>query len=176
MLTAVEHDATEGLAQAVEDFEQKLQLASDYETRAFQSIADERLLITTHSSEKEILTKQEFVFGERMKNFEHIVVNEEVAIKALWQEWEKVRIETVCLAFEVLGPSEIILKGEELELGQSLVAREKATLSVQCYSQHEDALKATLMEMAAIQSSAKRITAGTLGILKDQQEVSACCP
>ena len=49
MLSQVGGDANKELAQVVEEFEEKLQLALEYETRAFQSIADERLLITTIS-------------------------------------------------------------------------------------------------------------------------------
>ena len=171
VLTGVEHDANVELSQVVEDFEEKLQLALDYETRAFQSIGDERLLITTLSPGKKPLKKEEVVFGERMKEFEHIVRDEKIAIKALWREWEEVQIETVCLALEVLGPSGVALEGQA-----AVIAPQRVAAAVQCYSQHGDALKAALEKITAVQGSAKKVMSRTLKTLKAQQEVSFTCP
>ena len=171
VLARVEHDANVELAEVVDDFEEKLQLAIDYETRAFQSIADERLLITTLSPGKKPLKKEEVVFGERMKEFEHTVRDEEIAIEALWREWKKVQIETICLALEVLGPSEVVV-----EEGAAVVAPQRVAAAVQCYSQRGDALKVALEKLTAVQSSAKKVVSRTLKTLKDQQEVSSTCP
>ena len=170
MLNEVEHDANAELVHVVEDFEEKLQLALDYETRAFQSIADERLLITTLSPEKKAMREEEVVFGERMKEFQHVMEKEEAIIEALWREWEEIQIEMVCLALEVLGPEDVTLEEEKA----SAITPQKVAGAVHCYLQHQDAFNETLDKTAAIQNSVKKVTSRTLKTLRDQQEVRSC--
>ena len=172
MLIRVEQEATVELARIAEHFDEKLQLAIDYETRAFQSIADERLLLTTTTPGKKTMTKQEVVFGARMTEFEQLVEREEAEIEALWREWEKVQVETVCLALEVLGPKEVAVADEE----KSVIAPEKVKGANQRYSEQEETLKNATEELAAIEISANEVTSRTLKTLKEQQEVSSHSP
>jgi hypothetical protein len=166
VLTEVEGDANVELAQVVEDFQEKIQLALDYETRAFQSIAEERLLITTLSPEKKVVEKREVIFGHRMRDFQQIVEQEEKALESLWQEWTNIQAETVCLAFEVLGPDKVAIEAE----GMTVVTTEKVDEAIQCYRRHQEALKNTLDDLLAIQNCVKKLTFQTLKTLKDQQE------
>ena len=155
------------LAQVVEEFEEKLQLALEYETRAFQSIADERLLITTLSPKTKAVKKREVVFGERMQDFRQIVEEEEAVIESLWRQWEEIQIETVCLAFEVLGSNGVILNEED----RSVIAPEKIDGAIQCYTQHQDTLRNALDKMTAMEGSAKNVTSQTIKTLRAQQKV-----
>jgi hypothetical protein len=167
VLTEVEGNANVELAQVVDDFQEKLQLALDYETRAFQSIAEERLLITTLSPEKKVVKKQEVNFGGRMRVFQRIVEEEGRALESLWQEWIKIQTETVCLAFEVLGPDKVAVEEEEM----TVITPEKVDEAIHCYGRHQEALKGTLQEVVAIQNCVKKLTSQTLKTLKDQQQV-----
>jgi hypothetical protein len=167
VLTQVEGDANVELAQVVEDFQEKVQLALDYETRAFQSISEERLLITTLSPEKKVVEKQEVIFGDRMRVFQQIVEQEGKALESLWQEWTKIQAETVCLAFEVLGPDKVAVEAEEM----TVVTPEKVDEAIDCYRRHQKALKDTLDDEVAIQNCVTKLTSQTLKTLKDQQEV-----
>lgn len=172
MLTQVEGDACVELAQVVEDFEEKLQFALDYETRAFQSIADERLLITRLSREKQPVEKEEVIFGDRMHTFQQIVEEEEKALETLWREWKEIQIELVCLAFEVLGPDEVVIEEEQ----PSVIMPEKVNAAIHCYAQHQDILEGRLNKLVAIQTAVKKVTSRTLRTLKDQQEVRSAVP
>jgi hypothetical protein len=167
VLTEVEGDANVELAQVVEEFEEKLQLALDYETRAFQSIVEERLLITTLSPDKGVVEKQEVIFGDRMQVFQQIVEEEEKGFASLWQEWVEIQTRLICLAIEILGPDEVVIEEEEM----SVIAPEKVDGAIQCHAKHQEVLKGTLDKMEAIQSSVKKVTSRTLKTLKDQQEV-----
>jgi hypothetical protein len=169
VLSQVGGDASKELAQVVEEFEEKLQLALEYETRAFQSIADERLLITTLSPKTKAVKKREVVFGERMQEFRQIVEEEEAVIESLWRQWEEIQIETVCLAFEVLGSNGVALKEED----RSVIAPEKIDGAIQCYTQHQDALRNTLDKMTAMGGSAKNVTSQTIKTLRAQQKVKS---
>lgn len=164
MLTKVEGDANVELAQVVAEFEEKLQLALEYETQAFQSIAEERLLITTLSP---VVRRQEVIFGDRMQVFQHICEEEEKALESLWQEWTEIQARTIYLAIEILGPHEVVVEEKET----SVIAPEKVDGAIQCYVKHQDTLKDTLDTMADIQTSARKVTSRTLKTLKDQQEV-----
>lgn len=167
MLAEVEGGANIELARVVEEFEEKLRLALDYETRAFQSIADERLLITSLSPENKIVEKEEVIFGDRMQVFQDVVEEEEKALESLWQEWIKIQSETVCLAFEVLGQGEVSIDDEQM----SIITLDKFDGAIRSHSNHQNALKDTLDELAAIQNSVKKVTSRTLQTVKDQQEV-----
>jgi hypothetical protein len=167
VLTEVERDAQVELAQVVEDFEEKLQLALDYETRAFQSIAEERLLITTLSPERKVVKKEEVIFEDRMQGFQQLVEEEEKVLESLWQEWTEIQTETVCLALEVLGPDEVAIDEEIM----SVVTPEKVDGAIQCHAQHQDAFKDALEKMVSMQKSIQIVTSRTLKTLKDQQEV-----
>jgi hypothetical protein len=172
VLSEVEGDANIELARVVEEFEEKLRLALDYETRAFQSIVDERLLITSLSPENKVIEKEEVIFGDRMQIFQQVVEEEGEALESLWQEWTKIQSETVCLAFEVLGQEEVSIDEEQM----SIIALDKLDGAVRSYANHRDALKDTLDELAVIQNSVKKVTSRTLQTLKDQQEVRSCRP
>ena len=169
MLSQVGGEASKELAQVVQEFEEKLQFALEYEARAFQSIADERLLITTLSPKTKAVKRREVVFGERMQDFRQIVEEEEAVIESLWRQWEEIQIETVCLAFEVLGSNEITLKEED----RSVIAPEKIDVAIECYTQHQDALRNTLDKMTAIEGSVKNVTSQTIRTLRAQQKVKS---
>jgi hypothetical protein len=168
VLSQVRGDADKELAQVVEEFEEKVRLALEYEARAFQSIGDERLLITTLLPKTKSVTKREVVFGERMQDFRQIVEEEEAAIESLWRQWEEIQIETVCLAIEVLGSNEVSLKAED----RSAIAPEKIDGAVQCYTQHQAALQNTLDKMAVMEGEVKNVTSQTIKTLRAQQKVN----
>jgi hypothetical protein len=169
VLSQVGGDASKELAQVVEEFEEKLQLALEYETRAFQPIGDERLLITTLSPETKAVKEREVVFGERMQDFQQIVEEEEAAIESLWRQWEGIQIETVCLAIEVLGSNEVILKEED----KLAIAPEKIDGAIQCYTQHQDALREALDKITAMEGSVKNVASQTIKTLRAQQKVKS---
>ena len=169
VLVEVEGDANIELARVVEEFEEKLRLALDYETRAFQSIADERLLITLLSSENKVVEKEEAVFGDRMQVFQRVIEEEEKALESLWQEWTEIQSETVCLAFEVLGPGEVSIDEEQM----SIIASDKVDAAIRSYASHQGTLKDTLDGLATIQDAVKKVTSRTLQTLKHQQRVGA---
>jgi hypothetical protein len=116
--------------------------------------------------------KREVVFGERMQDFRQIVEEEEAVIESLWRQWEGIQIETVCLAFEVLGSNGVILKEED----RSVIAPEKIDGAIQCYTQHQDALRNTLDKMTAMEGSAKNVTVQTIKTLRAQQKVKSPLP
>jgi hypothetical protein len=169
VLSQVGGDASKELAQVVEEFEEKLQLALEYEARAFQPIGNERLLITTLSSKTKAVKKREVVLGERMQDFRQIVEEEGAIIESLWRQWEEIQIETVCLAIEVLGSNEVILKEED----RSAIAPEKIDGAILCYTQHQDALRNTLDKITAMEGSAKNVASRTIKTLRAQQKVKS---
>ena len=169
VLTEVEHDADVTLGRVVEDFEEKLLLATEYETRAFQSIANETLLISTLSTEAKVIKKEEVIFGDRMRVFQQVFEEEEKALESLWREWTEIQHETVCLAFEVLGPDEVVIKEEEM----SLITPGTINRAIECHEQHQHTLNGTLDKMVAVQNSVKKVTSRTMKTLKEQQEVSS---
>jgi hypothetical protein len=116
--------------------------------------------------------KREVVFGERMQDFRQIVEEEEAVIESLWRQWEGIQIETVCLAFEVLGSNGVILKEED----RSVIAPEKIDGAIRCYTQHQDALRNTLDKMTAMEGSAKNVTVQTMKTLRAQQKVKISSP
>lgn len=167
MLTEVEGNANADLARVVEEVEEKLQLALDYEIRAFKSIADERLLITKLSPEKMVMNKEEVILRERMQVFMQILGEEENALDILWQEWTTIQTEMACLAFEVLGPDEVSIgDGDAVVLTPENVHK-----AIQRYKTHQDAFKDALDGLAALQNSINEATSRTLSIVKDQQQV-----
>ena len=170
MLSRVRGDASKELAQVVEEFEEKLQLALEYEARAFQPIGDERLLITTLSPKTKAVKKREVVLGERMQDFRQIVEEEGAVIESLWRQWEEIQIETVCLAIEVLGSNDVILKEED----RSAIAPEKIDGAIQCYTQHQNVLRNTLDKITAMEGSAKNVASRTIKTLRAQQKVKPC--
>ena len=169
MLSQVEGDASKELAQVVEEFEEKLQLALEHEARAFQPIGDERLLITTLSPNTKAVKKREVVLGERIQDFRQIVEEEGAVIESLWRQWEEIQIETVCLAIEVLGSNEVILKEED----RSAIAPEKIDGAIQCHTQHQNALRNTLDKITAMEGSAKNVASRTMKTLRAQQKVKS---
>ena len=169
MLSQVGGDASKELAQVVEEFEEKLQLALEYEARAFQPIGNERLLITTLSPKTKAVKKREVVLGERMQDFRQIVEEEGAIIESLWRQWEDIQIETVCLAIEVLGSNDVILKEED----RSAIAPEKIDGAIQCYTQHQDALRNALDKITAMEGSVKNVASQTIKTLRAQQKVKS---
>ena len=104
-----------------------------------------------------------------MQVFQQVIEEEEKALESLWQEWTEIQSETVCLAFEVLGPGEVSID----EAQMSIMASDKVDAAIRSYASHQGTLKDTLDGLATIQDAVKKVTSRTLQTLKHQQRVRA---
>ena len=170
MLTRTETEAKEQLEGIIADFEDKLRLAIDYESRAFRSIADERLLITTPSADGEDLGRQEEVLlGERMQAFQQVIEEKNVLLTSLWQEWAEVQAETICLAVEVLGLDVLEFQGQDAAVKMS-TSLEKASIS---HRQNQQAYQKIDTDMRGLANSVNDATKTTLDTMGKQQKVGS---
>ncbi len=167
LLTEIETEATGKLEEVIADFEEKLQIAIDYEARAFQSVAEERLLITLESQKDGVVEKREVIFGDRILEFMETAEEEERILDGLWRQWVETQLEMICLAMEVLGPDEIAI--DDGKMAANL--QEKLESAFQIHTQHKNAYSESLERLAAIKESAKKTSARTLKTLKEQQKV-----
>lgn len=150
------------------DFTRKLRLAADFETRAYLPIADETLLITRKSPRNGVPQEETVLLGERMQDFVRTVREEEEILKGLWEEWEQIQLDTVCLAVEVLVLNAIA--EEENNMDADVDERLKA--AVKAHQEFDLAYKTIVDNSKSLEEAVKNVTNSALGKLRAQQKVS----
>lgn len=165
-LTAANSDLMCELEAIASNFGTSLALARSIETQLSASIAAQKLAITQERSAKGN-ERQVVVFGDRMREFQHILDESEASLQQMWKEWSAVQIEIMGIAVEVLGPAALMVDQGNLATG----LEEQLQSAVQVNAEDARARNTNQARLQDIERSCQQLCSTTLVETQELQKV-----